>query len=144
MEAKKKLIKQLRQKYKVLFYSQLIKVLFVLLFILLTPFSIYEKWQDNEFLTLILLIIAELVFIFIFIILFNSAIEHYSLKNSSIYKCIDNPENITEIIVTPKKILFEIKGMEDETIFIKHSAKRERLLSYLKQIFGENKIINNY
>lgn len=144
MEAKKKLIKQLRQKYKVLFYSQLIKVLFVLLFILLTPFSIYEKWQDNEFLTLILLIIAELVFIFILIILFNSAKEHYSLKNSSIYKCIDNPENITEIIVTPKKILFEIKGMEDETIFIKHSAKRERLLSYIKQIFGENKIINNY
>lgn len=144
MDAKKELIKQLHKKYNVHFYSQLIKVLIILLFILLTPFSIYEKWQENEILTLILLIITESVFIFILIILFNSAKEHYSLKNSSIYKCIDNPESITEIIVTQKKILFEIKGIEDETIFIKHSAKRERLLSYIKQIFGENKIINNY
>ena len=142
MNEKKELIKQLNSQRKANFFSQLIKVIFISIFIILAPFVIYYKWLNEDVLTVSLLIIAELVFIIIGLVLFNTAKEFYSIKKSRIYQCIDNPENVTEIIVSPQKILFEIKGMEDETIFLKHSDYRNKVLSNINKVFGVNKIVN--
>jgi hypothetical protein len=143
METKNELIKQLNSYRKAKFYSQLIKVAFISFFIILAPFAIYDKWLNEEFSTVILLLAAESVFIVIAIVLFNNSKDFYSIKKSRIYCCIDNPENVAEIIVTSQKILFELNGMEDETIYIKPSTNRDKLLSNIKQVFGESKIVNN-
>ena len=138
------LIKQLRRIQRTEFYNHAIKLIPLSLFVFFSPLLILDKFYKKDYLTILFLIVAELIFIGIAIVCYRMAKEKYSFKNSRIYQCIQNPELVTEIIVSSNKILFEIKGMEDETIFLKQSNLKSEILANIKEAFGENKIINNY
>jgi hypothetical protein len=103
--------------------------------------AIVDQFKEQDIFTAIFLLIAELIFIGIVILLYRSAIEFNNISNSRIYQCIDSPEKITEIVVTPTKIVFEIKGMEDETIFLNDNSFRKEFLASVKNVFGNNKIV---
>jgi hypothetical protein len=143
MESKERLIRNLKKHRKKEFFSRLVKIIFLSVFIILTPIIIYEKIQEKDFMTVVLLSISELIISVIAIILLKIAIKFYQIKNSGIFRCIENPQAVSEIVVTPCKIVFEIKGMEDETIFLKHSVFRTEILTTFKEVFGENKFVNN-
>ena len=144
MDTKERLVKHLKKLRKNEFYFLLVKIIFITTFLILTPIIIYEKIQERDFITIVLLLIAEMVLILVAIMLLKTAFEIFKIENSSIYQCINNPNAVTEIVITPNKIVFEIKGMEDETLFLKKSHFRSEMLSYIKEVFGENKIVDNY
>jgi hypothetical protein len=141
MEAKEKLIKNLKRLRENEFYLRLGKLIFLFVFVILTPIAIVERIIEGDVLTLVILFIAELIFVGISYIFFKDAIELKNITNSRIYQCIDNPVAVTEIVVTPDKIVFELKGMEDESIFLKHSGFKTELVDNIKEVFGENKIV---
>jgi len=142
MDRKTRLIKNLKRLRKNEFYSRLIKIILLAIIILLTPITIFEKIRDGDFMTGVVLLIAELFLIGIGIMFLKSALEFYDIKNSRIYQCIENKGAVTEIVVTPIKIVFEIKGMEDETIFLKPSKFRTEFIKNITEVFGEKKIAN--
>jgi len=142
MDSKKLLISQLKKLRNNAFNQSLLKVIFLTIFVILAPISIYSKIQESDILTVIVLFIAEAFFIGIIIILLKSGILNKNICNSSIYQSINEPGLVTEIIVTPDKIVFEIKGLEDETLFIKESTFRSEMLKNIKDVFGENKVVN--
>lgn len=144
MESKDRLVKQLKNIRKNIFISRLIKVVFLLAFVILMPIVIYEKIVANDLISVIFFIIAEVILIVVTIVLSKSAREFYSLKSSRIYKCMENPDAISEIIVTNEKILFEIKGMQDEKLYLKESKFRSLLISNITEVFGEDKIVKNH
>lgn len=144
MEGREQFINQLKRLRKNEVYSRLVKLIILTVFIILTPFVIFEKINDNDIITLGVLFFAELLFICMAIMIHKAALEFFSIKNSRIYQCIENPSAVTEIVITPQKIVFEIKGMEDETIFLKHSQYRSELITNIKEVFGENIIVNSY
>ena len=143
MEGREQFTNQLKRLRKNEFYRRLVKLIILAVFIILTPFIIFEKILEKDIVTLGILLFSELFFIVITIMILKSALEFFRLKNSRIYQCIENPDAVTEIVITPHKIVFEIKGMEDETIFLKHSQFRSELITNIKEVFGENKIVNN-
>jgi len=143
MEGREQFIIQLKRLRKNEFYSRLVKLIILAVFIILTPFVIVEKIQEKDIMTLGILLFAELFFIGITVLIFKAAFEFFSIKNSRIYQCIENPGAVTEIVITPHKIVFEIKGMEDETIFLKQSQFRSELVNNIKKVFGENIIVKN-
>jgi len=144
MGSKKQLISQLKTLRQSAFNQNLLKVIFLTIFVILAPISIFSKIQESDILTVVILFIAEAFFIGIIIILLKSGFFNNNIQNSSIYKCIENPGLVKEIIVTSEKIVFEIKGLEDETLFIKESIFRTEMLKNIQDVFGENKIVNNY
>lgn len=144
MESKKQLISQLKKVRKNAFNQNLLKIIFLTIFVILAPISIYSKVQESDILTVVVLLIAETFFIGLIIVLLKSGISNNKIQNSSIYQCIEHPSLVTEIIVTSDKIVFEIKGLEDETLFIKESIFRTEMLKNIKDVFGENIIVNNY
>jgi hypothetical protein len=144
MDGKENLIRHLKKLRKNLFYSRIGKITPLFFFVILTPISIYSKVQEKDILTVVLLTIAELFFLGIIVVVLKSATEYNNIKNSRIYQCIENPGAVNEIVVTPHKIVFEIKGMEDESIFLRESKFRTELLTYIKEVFGEKKIVINY
>lgn len=144
MGARDKLIKEFQKFRRRDFFCRLLKIIFLATLSILTPFLIYDTIIKQDIMTVIVLLIAELLFVILAIMLFRDALEFYKIKGNSLFQCIDNPELLTEIIVTPHKIVFEIKGMIDETIHIKESKYRSLLITNIKEVFGEDKIVKNY
>lgn len=143
MEQRKYLLSQIKRLRKIDFYNNLSKLVLIVLFVLICPVLIYNKILLHEYFTVVFLIIAEVVFIVLAIPLFNESKEKYSLKNSRIIRCIEHPEIVTEIIITPNKILFEIKELEDESIFLDHSEYRNKIIKSIESIFINTRIVNN-
>lgn len=133
--------KQLIKQRRIEFYLHAYKILFLLIIVALSLFMIVDKIQERDFSSVIFLLISVVLFSAFAYMLYKSAMNFYSIHKSSIYSCIDNPEQVTEIIVTPQKILFEIKGMEDETLFMKDCQRKEEILDSIKNIFGKEKIV---
>jgi len=142
MESKEVFVRHLKNIRRKEFYSRLSKVLFLAFFIILIPFILYSKAKESDILTMIVLLIAEFIFIAINFNLIKEALEFRVIKNSRIYQSIENPETVSEIIVSPFKIIFELKEMEDETLFIKHSVFRTKIIMSIKEVFGETKIVH--
>jgi hypothetical protein len=141
MDAKEKLIRNLKQLRNNEFYIRLGKLLLLFVFVIITPIAIFERINDGDILTLVILLIAEILFIGISYVLLKDALELKNITSSRIYQCIVNPVAVTEIIVTPTKIVFELKGMEDESILLKPSSRRIELVNNIKEVFGENKVV---
>lgn len=141
MDQKDYIITQIRKVRRNGFISSLIYLLFILLFLVLSPFVIIEKIQLREFSTVIILTLGEIILTIVAFLFFQIVKEKYSIKNSRILKCIENPDLVSEIIVQPSKIIFEIKGMEDETINLKNSDYRSKLIAAIESIFGKSKLI---
>lgn len=141
MEPKIYFIKQLKKIRSAEFYRNSIKLLLMLLFIVLTPVSLYEKILDREYFIAIILIVAEIVFAGLCFGFFNKAKAFFSIKTSRIFQCVEKPELVNEIIVSKYRVVFEIKGMEDEYICIKNSEYRNTIIDSIKSIFGNDKVI---
>lgn len=143
MQTKPLFVKQLSIQRKREFFFRASKVLLILIIIVLAAFMIIDKVNVGDYATAVFLIISVVFYCTIAYLLFRSAMEFYSIHNSRIYFCIEKPEYVTEIIVTPQKILFEIKGMEDEALFIKNSKRKDEILESIKNTFGDDKIVMN-
>ncbi len=143
MQTKLLFVKQLIRQRKIEFYLRAYKILLLIIIVILSVFMIIDKIKERDIPTIILLLISVVFFSAIAYMLYKSAMDYYSIHKSSIYSCIENPANVTEIIVTSQKILFEIKGMEDETLFIKDSGRKREILESIKIIFGDDKIVMN-
>lgn len=141
MEAKEKLTRNLKQLRNSEFYITQGKLILLFVFVIITPIAMFERINEGDILTFIILFIAEILFIGISYVLFKGALELKNITNSRIYQCIENPVAVTEIVVTPTKIVFELKGMEDESILLKDSSRRIELINNIKEVFGENKIV---
>lgn len=142
MNAKEKLITNLKRHRKNGIYVCFIELILSLIFVVLTPIAIYEIIIEGDILTIVILSIAEIIFIGISIFLFKNIIELKNITNSRIYQCIENPVAMTEIIIRSKKIIFEIKGMRDETLYLSQSKFRNELIQNIINVFGTDKIVN--
>lgn len=141
MENKNYLIKQLKYLRRVEFFSNFSKLIILLLFVMLSPIAIYEKIINSELFIALILMVAEIVFIVLSINFFSKAKEYSSIKKSRLFQCVNNPELVSEIIISKNKILFEIKGMQDETLYLKESEYRTKIIDSIVLIFGKNKVI---
>jgi len=135
------IIQQLKYLRKIEFYNYASKLGILLIFVVLSPIAIYEKTINSEFLLALILIFAEIVFLVLCINFYNKAKDFSSIKRSRLYQCIEKPELLNEIIVSDHKILFEIKGMEDETIYIRDSEYRDKIIDSIKSVFGSSIVI---
>lgn len=142
MEAKEKLIKNLKRHRRDGIYVRSIELILSLLFVFLTPVAIYDIIIEGNILSIIILFIAEIIFVGISFFLAKIILDLRNIKNSRIYQCIVNPAAMTEIIIRPKKIIFEIKGMRDETLYLSQSKFRNELIENIISVFGSDKIIN--
>ncbi len=141
MENKNYFIKQLKYLRRVEFFSNFSKLIILLLFVMLSPIAIYEKIINSELFIALILMVAEIVFIVLSINFFSKAKEYSSIKKSRLFQCVNNPELVSEIIISKNKILFEIKGMQDETLYLKESEYRTKIIDSIVLIFGKNKVI---
>lgn len=66
-----------------------------------------------------------------------------SFAKSLINKCFHNQDILNKIIITNNKILSDISDMEDESIYLKNTEYRRKLINALKSVFGKSKIISN-
>lgn len=142
MEAKEKLIKNLKRQRRDKIYVRSIELILSLLFVFLTPIAIYDLIIDGNVLSIIILCIAEIIFVGISSFLARIILDLKNIENSRIYQCIANPAAMTEIIIRPKNIVFEIKGMRDETLYLSQSKFRNELIENIISVFGSDKIVN--
>lgn len=142
MEAKEKLIRNLKSHRRDEIYVRSIELILSLLFVFLTPAAIYDIIIEGDILTIIILCIAEIIFVGISFFLVKIILDLKNITNSRIYQCIENPVAMTEIIIRSKKIIFEIKGMRDETLYLSQSKFRNELIDNIINVFGADKIIN--
>lgn len=141
MKAKEKLIKNLKSHRRNEIYFRSIELILSLLFVFLTPTAIYDIIIEGDILTIIILCITEIIFLGISLFLAKIILDLKNITNSRIYQCIENPVAMTEIIIRPKKIIFEIKGMQDETLYLSQSKFRNELIENVINVFGSDKIV---
>jgi hypothetical protein len=143
MDARTHFIKQLKRLRKIEFYTLMFKSLFFFVLCLCLSIILIEKFQERDNSTALFLLISLIFFIGIAIMFLKGALEFNSIENSQIINCIEKPYLVTEIIINSKKIKFEIRGMEDETIFLKNSARKDEIIQSIILIFGKDKIVMN-
>lgn len=143
MDEKKYFIDQLKNIRRNEFLSVFLRAFIIFTFVSLSPFIIQNKIAEKDTLIVIFLILAEVIFISLLYSQILILVSLFYIKNSRIYCCIDKPEAVTEIIISDKKILFEIKGMEDETIYMKPSESRKQLINAIKTIFRNSNLVIN-
>ena len=137
------LIGQFNRLYIIEYYSKLAKLIPLVLFVALNPILIYDEFIAGKYLTTIFLIIAELLFLFLFFTMNKDIRERTSFAKSRISKCFQNQNILNKIIVSDNKILFDISDMKDEAIYIKNSEYKRNIVNSLKKVFGESKIVSN-
>ncbi|MBP8994471.1 MAG: hypothetical protein KBG30_11780 [Bacteroidales bacterium] len=137
------LIKQFKRLYKIEYFSKMVKLIPLLLFVVLSPILVYDEFISGKYLTAIFISIAELLFLFLSYTTFLSIKEKTSFSKSRINKCFQNQNILNKIIVSDNKILFDISDMEDEAIYLKSSEYKKVIVNSLKSVFGESKIVSN-
>ncbi|NLI41639.1 MAG: hypothetical protein GX421_10745 [Caldisericales bacterium] len=137
------LIKQFKRLYKIEYFSKMVKLIPLLLFVVLSPILVYDEFISGKYLTAIFISIAELLFLFLSYTTFLSIKGKTSFSKSRINKCFQNQNILNKIIVSDNKILFDISDMEDEAIYLKSSEYKKVIVNSLKSVFGESKIVSN-
>lgn len=137
------LFKQFNRLYKIDYISRLVKLLPLVLFVLLCPILIYDEFISGKYLTVVFLLIAEMLFLFLSFSMYSDIRGKTSFVKSRIYKCFQNQNIMSKIIVSDNKILFDISDMEDEAIYLKDSEYKRNIVNSLKSVFGESKIVSN-
>lgn len=137
------LIKQFKRLCKIEYFSKMVKLIPLLLFVVLSPILVYDEFISGKYLTAIFISIAELLFLFLSYTTFLSIKEKTSFSKSRINKCFQNQNILNKIIVSDNKILFDISDMEDEAIYLKSSEYKKVIVNSLKSVFGESKIVSN-
>lgn len=139
----KYLITQFRRLYKIELFNKMVKLFLLVLFVLLNPILIYDGIITRKVFTVILLSIAEFLFLFLSYSTYSDVRNKNSFSKSRIYKGFQNQNIVNRIIVSDNKIVFDISGMEDESIYIKNSEYKRKIVNSLKSVFGESKIVTN-
>ena len=137
------LFKQFNRLYKIEYLSKLVKFVPLVLFVLLSPILIYDEFILGKYLTVVFLLIAEMLFLFLSFSMYSDIRGKTSFVKSRIYKCFQNQNIMSKIIVSDNKILFDISDMEDEAIYLKDSEYKRNIVNSLKSVFGESKIVSN-
>lgn len=139
----KYLITQFRRLYKIELFNKMVKLFLLVLFVLLNPILIYDGIITRKVFTVILLSIAEFLFLFLSYSTYSDVKNKNSFSKSRIYKGFQNQNIVNRIIVSDNKIIFDISGMEDESVYLKISEYKRKIVNSLKSVFGESKIITN-
>ena len=139
----KYLITQFRRLYKIELFNKMVKLFLLVLFVLLNPILIYDGIITRKVFTVILLSIAEFLFLFLSYSTYSDVKNKNSFSKSRIYKGFQNQNIVNRIIVSDNKIIFDISGMEDESLYLKNSEYKRKIVNSLKSVFGESKIITN-
>jgi hypothetical protein len=137
------LFTQFNRLYKIEYYSKLVKLIPLVLFVVLSPILIYDEFISGKYLTVVFLLIAEMLFLFLSFSMYSDIRGKTSFVKSRIYKCFQNQNIMSKIIVSDNKILFDISDMEDEAIYLKDSEYKRNIVNSLKSVFGESKIVSN-
>ena len=137
------LFKQFNRLYKIEYLSKLVKFVPLVLFVLLSPILIYDEFILGKYLTVVFLIIAEFLFLFLSYSMYSDIRDKTSFTKSRIYKGFQDKNIVNRIIVSDNKILFDISDMEDEAIYLKDSEYKRNIVNSLKSEFGESKIVSN-
>lgn len=137
------LFKQFNRLYKIEYLSKLVKFVPLVLFVLLSPILIYDEFILGKYLTVVFLIIAEFLFLFLSYSMYSDIRDKTSFTKSRIYKGFQDKNIVNRIIVSDNKILFDISDMEDEAIYLKDSEYKRNIVNSLKSVFGESKIVSN-
>lgn len=137
------LFKQFNRLYKIEYYSKLVKLIPLVLFVVLSPILIYDEFISGKYLTVVFLLIAEMLFLFLSFSMYSDIRGKTSFVKSRIYKCFQNQNIMSKIIVSDNKILFDISDLEDEAIYLKDSEYKRNIVNSLKTVFGESKIVSN-
>ena len=142
-KSKEYLIGEITRRRKIHFYNSIVKMSFITVFVALCPLLIYKSVIQKDLLISFFLLMSEVVFVVILIFLFRFVKDKINVRESRIIKCIENPEILSEFIVNNYSFLFEIKGMENETLIISHNETRKKILIALKDVFDSSKIVTN-
>lgn len=137
------LFKQFNRLYKFNYIRKLVKIVPLVLFVILSPILIYDDFISGKYLTAVLLLIAEFLFLFLSYSMYSDIRGKISFTKSRIYKGFQDNNIVNKIIVSDNKILFDISDMEDEAIYLKNSKYKMTIVNSLKSVFGESKIISN-
>lgn len=137
------LFTQFNRLYKIEYYSKLVKFVPLVLFVLLSPILIYDEFILGKYLTVVFLLIAEFLFLFLSYSMYSDIRDKTSFTKSRIYKGFQDKNIVNRIIVSDNKILFDISDMEDEAIYLKDSEYKRNIVNSLKSVFGESKIVSN-
>jgi hypothetical protein len=137
------LFKQFNRLYKIEYLSKLVKFVPLVLFVLLSPILIYDEFILGNYLTVVFLLIAEFLFLFLSYSMYSDIRDKTSFTKSRIYKGFQDKNIVNRIIVSDNKILFDISDMEDEAIYLKDSEYKRNIVNSLKSVFGESKIVFN-
>jgi hypothetical protein len=121
----------------------MVKLFLLVLFVLLNPILIYDGIITRKVFTVILLSIAEFLFLFLSYSTYSDVKNKNSFSKSRIYKGFQNQNIVNRIIVSDNKIIFDISGMEDESVYLKISEYKRKIVNSLKSVFGESKIVTN-
>lgn len=143
MNEKEKFIKQLKKLRRNEFYRYLVKIIFIAILLSINPILVFDKIQEKDWITVVFLSIAEMLFIVIIITIIKPAGELFRIRYSRIYQCINIPEKVTEIVIKTDRIIFELKEMEDEIIYIRESDFRSEIVETIRLVFGSGKIVMN-
>jgi len=137
------LLKQFKRFYKIEYISKLVKFVPLVLFVLLSPILIYDEFILGKYLTVVFLIIAEFLFLFLSYSMYSDIRGKNSFAKSRIFKGFQDKNIVNRIIVSDNKILFDLLDMEDEAIYLNNSEYRRNIVNSLKKVFGESKIVSN-
>ena len=137
------LFTQFNRLYKIEHLSKLVKFVPLVLFVLLSPILIYDELISGKYLTVVFLLLAEFLFLFLSYSMYSDIRDKTSFTKSRIYKGFQDKNIVNRIIVSDNKILFDISDMEDEAIYLKDSEYKRNIVNSLKSVFGESKIVSN-
>ena len=137
------LLKQFKRLYKIEYISKLVKFVPLVLFVLLSPILIYDELISGKYLTVVFLLLAEFLFLFLSYSMYSDIRGKNSFAKSRIFKGFQDKNIVNRIIVSDNKILFDLLDMEDEAIYLNNSEYRRNIVNSLKKVFGESKIVSN-
>ncbi len=103
MDAKQEFIKQLNLIRKGEFYNLIIKFFLMGILVILCLIFLIAEWIEKDVASAAFLSLAELIFLIISYMILIDARSYYSVYDSRIFQCINQPERITEIVATPLK-----------------------------------------
>ena len=91
----KYLITQFRRLYKIELFNKMVKLFLLVLFVLLNPILIYDGIITRKVFTVILLSIAEFLFLFLSYSTYSDVKNKNSFSKSRIYKGFQNQNIVT-------------------------------------------------
>lgn len=134
------LFKQFNKIYLFDLSLKSLKLFATLFFVIICPIVIYKEIiLLNYFSTIILLLAEVLLVIFAISQIVNLKRKNF-FKKSNVCKCFKDKTLLNKIVISDKKVFFDIIDIEDETITLNHSNNVKLITTSLKSLFGESKI----